>query len=114
MLTIYHNNRCSKSRQTLALIKDRGLEPSIIHYLDKPPSKEELREILSKLNLSARDIIRTGEDAYKTLGLSNKDFSDEYLIDAIISHPKLLQRPIVVSDERAIVGRPPENVLELL
>lgn len=114
MLTIYHNSRCSKSRQTLALIEEKGVQANIIKYLETPPDKSELKAILTKLNLNPRDIIRTGEEDYKTLKLSNQDLSNDALLDAIVSHPKLLQRPIVVSGDRAVIGRPPENVLELL
>jgi arsenate reductase len=114
MTTIYHNPRCSKSRETLALIEDRGIEPSIILYLDNPPDKKTIASLLKKLGLSARDIIRSSEDAYKTLGLKDPDLSEESLLDALVEHPKLLQRPIVVNGNKAAIGRPPENVLGIL
>ena len=114
LMIIYHNPRCSKSRQTLALIQERGLEPTVIRYLDTPPTKETLFDLLSKLNASPRDIIRKGEDAYAAMGLENSELSDDQLIDAIVQAPNLLERPIVVKDHQAIIGRPPENVFELL
>ena len=114
MPTIYHNPRCSKSRETLSLIQSKGIDPSIILYLETPPSKAELKSILSKLGLKVREIIRTGEEAYKNLSLKDDSLSDDQLLDAIVDYPKLLQRPIVVEGERAIIGRPPENVLDLL
>jgi len=114
MTTIYHNSRCSKSRQTLAIIEENGVSPEIIHYLDKPLNKASLEDLLKKLKLQPRDIIRKGEDAYKELNLSNPELSNEQLIDAIVKAPKLLERPIVVKGNRAIIGRPPENVLTLL
>lgn len=114
MLTIYHNPRCSKSRQTLALIEDSGQTPTIIRYLDAPLSETDIRQLLKKLKLGARDIIRKGEDAYKELDLGNTSLSEDVLIQAIAEHPKLLERPIVEKDDNAIIGRPPENVLALL
>jgi arsenate reductase len=114
MITIYHNNRCSKSRQTLALIEDKGVTPIIVNYLETPPDKVTLESLLKKLGLSPRDIIRKGEEAYKELQLNDASLSDDQLLNAIVEHPKLLERPIVVSDKRAVIGRPPENVLELL
>ena len=115
MFTIYHNNRCSKSRQTLSLLQENGIEPEVIHYLDTPPDKATLGEILNKLGLSnVREIIRSGEEAYKTLSLAKPELSDDDLLDAICQHPKLLQRPIVVKGEQAVIGRPPENVLSLI
>ncbi|MGH1484578.1 MAG: arsenate reductase (glutaredoxin) [Cellvibrionaceae bacterium] len=114
MFTIYHNSRCSKSRQTLALLEENDIKPTIIDYLDTPPNAETIESLLSKLGLSVRDIIRNGEESYKALGLSNIALSDKELIDAIVAHPKLLQRPIVVKGDKAVVGRPPENVLNLI
>lgn len=114
MFTIYHNNRCSKSRQTLSLLEQHAITPTIIDYLNTPPSAETIQSLLLKLGLGVRDIMRNGEAAYKTLGLADNTLSDQALIDAIVTHPKLLQRPIVVKGDKAIIGRPPENVLELI
>lgn len=114
MLTIYHNPRCSKSRQTLSLIEENGHTPTIIRYLETPLSASDIRQLLSMLKLTARDIIRKGEDAYKEAGLADITLSEEALINAIAQHPKLLERPIVSKGEQAIIGRPPENVLTLL
>jgi arsenate reductase len=112
-ITIYHNPRCSKSRQTLELLQENNISPEIILYLEQTPSKKELKAVLGKLGMSARDLVRTSEEAYKALGLSNPDLSDDQLLDAMINEPKLIQRPIVVAGSRAIIGRPPENVLDL-
>ncbi len=113
-VTIYHNPRCSKSRQTLALLEDRGVELEIIDYLKTPPSASELKSILNKLGLSARDIVRKGEDAYKDNNLSDKSISDDDIIAAMVTTPKLIERPIVVAGEKAALGRPPESVLKIL
>lgn len=113
-LTIYHNPRCSKSRQTLQLLQEKGVEPEQVLYLEQPPSAKELQSLLSKLGMSARELLRTGEEAYKSLSLSDKTLTDDVLIQAMCEHPKLIQRPIVVKGERAVLGRPPENVLDLL
>jgi arsenate reductase len=114
MTTIYHNPRCSKSRDTLALLEAQGIQPTIIHYLDNPLDKATLLSLLKKLDLSPRDIIRKSEDAYKTLKLDNLSLTDEALIQALINHPKLLERPIVVAGNKAVIGRPPENVRKLI
>lgn len=114
MTTIYHNPRCSKSRQTLALIEEQGVTPEIVHYLDTALDKASLLSLISKLGVGPRDIIRKGEEAYKTMNLSNPELSDDELIEAIVQVPKLLERPIVVKGNKAIIGRPPENVLTLL
>ncbi len=112
-MKIYHNPRCSKSRQTLQIIEEAGLKPEIVKYLETPLSKAELKTILQQLNLSAQDIIRKGEAEYKTK-FKNKDLSEEEWIEAMVEHPKLIERPIVVSNNKAVLGRPPENVKELL
>lgn len=112
--TIYHNPRCSKSRQTLALLQERGIEPEIVLYLEQVPSKKLLKELLQKLGIAARDLLRRSEEVYKTLGLSDASLSEAALIDAMHTHPQLIERPIVVRGARARLGRPPENVLELL
>ena len=111
--TIYHNPRCSKSRNTLALLKENGIEPQVVLYLETPPNSGQLKSLLGKLGLSAAELVRGGEDAYKSCGLS-KDSSEEQLIAAMVAHPKLIERPIVVRGKRAVLGRPPENALELI
>ncbi len=113
-VTILHNPRCSKSRQTLALLSDRGVEPEIIDYLETPPSAEELKEILAKLGLTPRDIIRKGEKVYKELELGDASLSDTALVTAMVEHPILIERPIVVKGDKAALGRPPESVLTIL
>ncbi|SDE95880.1 arsenate reductase (glutaredoxin) [Phytopseudomonas seleniipraecipitans] len=113
-LTLYHNPRCSKSRSTLQLLEDRGVQPTLVRYLETPPNAEQLRDLLSKLGISARQLLRTGEDEYRELNLANTALSDADLIDAMAAHPRLIERPILVAGERAVIGRPPENVLELL
>ena len=111
---IYHNPKCSKSRQALEIIRSKNIEPTIILYLINKLSKTEVKKLLSKLGLSIRDILRTGEDEYKNNNLKNENLTDDELIDFLIKFPKLLQRPIVVKDNKAVVGRPPENILHLL
>jgi len=112
--TIYHNPRCSKSRQTLELLQENNISPEIILYHENTPSKEELKEVLGKLGMRARELLRKGEDAYKELGLQDESLSEEEIIDAMLASPKLIERPIVVAGNRAILGRPPENVLNLI
>ncbi|MFA0810626.1 arsenate reductase (glutaredoxin) [Microbulbifer epialgicus] len=114
MWTIYHNPRCSKSRQTLQLLQENGVEPEVILYLETPPSAKVLTEILGKLGINARDLLRTGEEPFKQLNLKDQDLSETRLIDAMVQYPILIQRPIIVKDDKATIGRPPENVLELL
>ncbi|MBB6522161.1 arsenate reductase (glutaredoxin) [Pseudoteredinibacter isoporae] len=114
MYTIYHNPRCSKSRQTLALLEEKGIEPEIVLYLDNTPNSKELATILGKLGIKARQLLRKGEDAYKELNLADDSHSEAALIDAMTQHPKLIERPIVVKGDKAVLGRPPENVLELI
>lgn len=109
-----HNPRCSKSRGALELLRERGIEPDIVAYLDTPPSPVELRELLRKLGLPARDLLRTGEDEYRELGLDDENLSEERLIEAMASHPRLIERPVFVVGDRAVIGRPIERVLELL
>lgn len=113
-IQILHNPRCSKSRQTLALLEEKGIEPEIIKYLDTPPTALELKEILQKLRISARDLLRKGEDDYKALNLADTSLTEDQLIAAMISHPKLIERPIVIKDGQAKIGRPPESVLDIL
>jgi arsenate reductase len=113
-ITIYHNPRCSKSRQTLALIEEQGVTPEVVLYLESPPSAAELEALLGKLGIPARQLLRKGEDDYKALGLADDALDEDALVQAMVGHPKLIERPIVVKGERAVLGRPPENVLELL
>jgi arsenate reductase len=113
-VTIYHNPRCSKSRQTLQLLEDKGLDPIIIEYLDSPPTAEQLQQTLHMLDMGPRDLIRKNEAAYKNAGLNNEALSDEELIDVMLTNPILIERPIVIANNQARIGRPPENVLEIL
>ena len=112
--TIYHNPRCSKSRQTLALLEERGIAPRIVDYLKTPPSAAELKAILRKLGLRPRDLMRKGEPLYAELGLKGRDLDDDALIALMVANPILIERPIVVSGGKAALGRPPESVLEIL
>lgn len=113
-LTLYHNPRCSKSRGALELLEARGLAPTVVRYLDTPPSAAELRELLAKLGMSAHQLLRTGEEEYQTLGLADTSLSEEQLIEAMATHPRLIERPILIVGDKAVVGRPPEKVLEIL
>lgn len=113
-ITIYHNPRCHKSRQTLALLEQRGLQPRIVEYLKTPPSLAELKGLLRQLDLSARELLRTKEPEYKQLRLDNPALGNEAILKAMIKYPKLIERPIVVNGARAALGRPPENVLKIL
>ncbi|MDC0194842.1 arsenate reductase (glutaredoxin) [Alphaproteobacteria bacterium] len=113
-LVIYHNPRCSKSRQTLEIIKSKNIEPTIVLYLIDKLSKDEIKNLLLKLGLSIREILRTGEEEYKKNNLQNKNLSNEKLIEFLIKFPKLLQRPIVIKNNKAIIARPPENIFNLL
>ena len=112
-LIIWHNPACSKSRQTLRLLRDRGFEPNEINYQKTPPSTQEIAQVLQKLNLKARDLMRKGQDIYKELNLS--DETDELkLIDAMFHYPILIERPVVIKGDKAALGRPPEAVLGIL
>ena len=111
--TIYHNPRCSKSRQTLTLLQEAGIEPEIVLYLDSPPTATALKSLLKKLGVSPRELLRKGEAAFKELDLGRPDVSDREIIEAMVNHPKLIERPIVVRGGRAVLGRPPEKVREL-
>jgi|SaaInlV_100m_DNA_5_1039725.scaffolds.fasta_scaffold06141_6 arsenate reductase (glutaredoxin) len=111
---IYHNPRCSKSRQTLALLENSGIQPETVLYLENTPSADELAELIKKLDISARDLLRKGEAEYKSLGLSDPSLSDQQILDAMSKYPRLIERPIVVANDRAVLGRPPENVLDLI
>ncbi len=112
-VTIYHNPRCSKSRQTLALIRDRGIKPEIVEYLKQPPDAEDLKRTIAMLGIKAHELVRTGESDYSELNL-DRNTSEERLIEAMASHPCLIQRPIVIVGNQARIGRPPENVEAIL
>ncbi|EHK72198.1 MULTISPECIES: arsenate reductase (glutaredoxin) [Pseudomonas] len=113
-IVLYHNPRCSKSRAALELLQSRELAVSVVPYLETPPDAATLRALLAKLGLEARQLLRTGEDAYRELNLADPALDDAALIAAMAAHPKLIERPIAVRGERAVVGRPPERVLEIL
>ena len=113
-MVIYHNPRCSKSRAALKLLQERGIEPQIIEYLKSPPSAARLKELLAMLDMAPRDLMRKGEDPYKNLGLSDENLDDDTLIAAMVDNPILIERAIVVASGKARLGRPPEQVLELL
>ena len=113
-VTIYHNPRCSKSRATLELIRARGVEPKVVEYLDSPPSVAELKEILRMLGIGARELARPKEVAWSDNGLDDPAVVDDEVIAQMVAHPILIERPIVVCGGRAIIGRPPENVNQLL
>ncbi|MFK3799325.1 arsenate reductase (glutaredoxin) [Pseudomonas sp. NPDC088444] len=113
-LTLYHNPRCSKSRGALELLEARGLAPTIVRYLETPPTVAQLRDLLGKLDIGARALLRTGEDEYKAMNLADTSLSDDALIDAMAAHPKLIERPILIAGDKAVIGRPPEKVLEIL
>jgi len=112
-MKIYHNPRCSKSRQTLQLIKDAGVNVEVVEYLKEIPSKEELQLILMQLNLKPTDLLRKGEAVYKEK-FKNSNFNDDEWIQVMLENPKLIERPIVIKGNKAVLGRPPENVLDLL
>ncbi|MGG8035358.1 arsenate reductase (glutaredoxin) [Klebsiella aerogenes] len=112
---IYHNPRCSKSRATLSLLKANGIDPEVVLYLETPPDAATLRQLLKMLNMSsARELMRQKEDLYKSLNLADPQLSEEALIQAMVENPKLIERPIVVSHGQARIGRPPEQVLEIV
>ena len=111
---IYHNPRCSKSRQTLDLLKQEGINPKIVLYLEEPPSESDLTKILDFLGIEPRELLRTGEVEYKELNLKDRTLDDSKIIKLMSVNPKLIERPIVVSNNQAIIGRPPENVLNLI
>jgi len=113
-LVIYHNPRCSKSRQTLDLLEQQGVKPQVIEYLKTPPSIASLTTIIDQLGISARQLLRKGEAEYKELNLADESLTEQQLIQAMIEHPKLIERPIVIHDGKAKLGRPPEAVLEIL
>ncbi len=113
-VTIYHNPRCSKSRAALQLLHEHGIEPEVVEYLRTPPDGATIRKLLSKLGMKPRELLRKSEPAYRELGLAASDKTDADLIGAMAEHPILIERPIVVAGGKAVVGRPPERVLDLL
>ncbi|MDY6813239.1 MAG: arsenate reductase (glutaredoxin) [Pseudomonadota bacterium] len=113
-ITLYHNPRCSKSRAALALLRSRGIEPDVVEYLKTPPSVAQLRGLLAQLQLPVREVLRRGEAVYHELGLDGPTLTAAALLQAVHEHPILLERPIAVRGERAVIGRPPERVCELL
>jgi len=114
-VVIYHNPRCSKSRATLELLQEQGIEPEIVEYMKDPPDQQTLAHLVELLGVSPRELLRTNEQVYKDAGLDENDLCDEDILDALAQCPTILQRPIVVvDDERAAIGRPPESVLEIL
>jgi arsenate reductase len=113
-IVIYHNPRCTKSRETLQLLKDNGVEPKIIEYLKDTPSKDELKEIVKSLGISARDILRKKEALYKEAGFDNESLSEDEVISLMSKNPKVIERPIVVNGSKAAIGRPPENILKII
>lgn len=113
-VTIYYNPKCRKSREALQLIKEKGIDPEIRYYLEDPPSTKELAEVLRKMGKRPRDIFRKSEPLYKDLGLKNKDLSDDVLLEHLNQYPILIERPIVVKGQRAVLGRPPEDVKKII
>lgn len=111
---IYHNPRCSKSRQTLSMLEEKGITPEVILYMDKPPTASQLEQVIQQLGITARDLLRRGEDEYRELNLAETALTEAQLIGAMVAHPKLIERPIVVKGGKAVLGRPPENVLTLI
>jgi arsenate reductase len=114
MVTLYHNPRCSKSREALSLLREQGQEPEVVLYLETPPNAKTLKALLGKLGINARDLLRKGEDAYKELNLADEKLSEAALIKAMVENPKLIERPIAINGDRAVIGRPPENVLQII
>ncbi|WP_163372169.1 arsenate reductase (glutaredoxin) [Endozoicomonas acroporae] len=113
-ITIFHNPRCSKSRQTLSILEEQGISPEVVLYLESPPNADQLKAILDKLGINARDLLRKGEQEFKDNNLKDPSLTEEQLINAMCEFPRLIERPIVVNGEKARIGRPPESVLEIL
>lgn len=113
-IQIWHNPRCSKSRETLALLEENGVSADVFLYLEQSPSESDIKAILSKLQITARELLRSSEDAYKSQNLKDKSLPEQALIEAMAAHPKLIQRPIVINGNKARLGRPPENVLDII
>lgn len=114
MTTIYHNPRCSKSRASLEMLEAKGITPDIVKYLETPPTREELAEVLNKLGLKAEQIVRKGEALYKELGLAEKNLTNDEWISVLVDNPQLMERPIVVNGDKAAIGRPIEAVINIL
>jgi arsenate reductase len=114
MVTLYHNPRCSKSREALNLLREQGQEPEVVLYLETPPNAKTLKALLGKLGINARDLLRKGEDAYKELNLADEKLSEAALIKTMVENPKLIERPIAINGDKAVIGRPPENVLQII
>lgn len=112
-VTIWHNPRCSKSRNAVALLEEKGIDAEVVKYLDTPPTKEELSALLKMLGISARELMRTKEDIYKELNLK-EETDEEKLVEAMVENPKLIERPIVIKDGKAVIGRPIENIVDIL
>jgi arsenate reductase len=113
-IVILHNPRCSKSRATLALLTDRGIQPTVVDYLSEPPNKGELVRILEMLGLTPRELMRRNEPEYRLLGLDDERLGHAELVEAMCTHPRLIERPIVIANGKAAIGRPPESVLDIL
>lgn len=113
-VVIYHNPRCSKSRETLKLLESKGVTPKVIEYLENPPSKSQLQSLLKMLKLKPRELMRKKEAEYKAQNLDDDSLTEAQLIEAMVKTPKLIERPIVTNNKKAAIGRPPENVLEIL
>lgn len=113
MITLYHNNRCSKSRQTLELLREKGQKVEVVEYLKTTPTKDDLRAIVAKLGIGPEELLRKGEAVYKEL-YAGKQLDDDAWLDAMVAHPELIERPIVVHGNKAVIGRPPEKVLSVL
>jgi arsenate reductase len=113
-VTIYHNPRCSKSRCALKILQDEGIEPEVVLYLDDPPSSAKLAALIKQAGIETTDLVRRSEKVARELGIGKKEYSDRQLIDLMVKHPVLIERPIVVKDKRAVVARPPERVRELI
>ena len=111
---IYHNPRCSKSRQTLEILNRQEVSTEVVLYLENPPSTEEVASILQKLGLDPRDVIRKGEEEYKLLNLKDQSLTENELITFMSENPKLIERPIVIKGNKAVIGRPPDNVLSII
>ena len=113
-ITFYHNPRCSKSRQALQLLRDRGIEPVVVEYLKQPLSETQIKRLLKMLDMTPRELLRKKEEEYGALTLDNPELSTSFLIKAMADHPALMERPIAVAGEKAVLGRPPERVLDIL